>query len=330
MKTIHRILLLLNDRLGHTAAVERAVALSKAFKAELWLCLHDRGPRLGMLGIMDPSQARRLEDMMRSQRSERLADLRQNLLDEGVPAVHLIDDRVRLSAACVTQDVATYGIDLVIKDVGHPSLLRRLVLLPFEWSLLRECPVPVWLVGPHVDHGVPRRIVAAIDPVQPEHGAGRLNEALLETSRMLVEASQGRLQIFSAFVGISPALQALDPMGMSMNLSSADLYESLRVDHRRALEALMREHRLPMEAATVLYGPPASTLLDAIEDFRPEVLVVGTLQRHGFDRFFMGSTVERLIGEASCDVLTVPAVAAQEPCAAREKPVAAETTSPSP
>jgi universal stress protein E len=321
MKTIRRILLLLDDRLGRTPAVERAVALCKAFKAELWLSLHDRGPKLGVLGIMDRPQAHQIEDMMRAQRSERLADLKKSLLEDGVSAVNLIDDRARLTSELVVADIGRHQIDLVLKDASHPTLLRRLVLLPFEWSLLRESPIPVWLVGARAEPKLPRRIVTAVDPIQTEHGAGRLNEALLEAARTLAETGQGRVRVFSAFAGLP---ELIDPMGMSLGLSSEDLYEQLRVDHRRALEALMRDHQLPADAATVLYGPPVSTLLEAIEDFRPDLLVVGTLQRHGIDRLFMGSTVERLIGEASCDVLTIPAIAAQPQAARQSEPVAAE------
>lgn len=308
MKTFHRILLLLDDRLGRTPALQRAVALSKAFKSELWLALHDRGPRLGVLGIVDRTEAHRLEDMMRTQRSERLADLRRSLLADGVPAVYLIDDRDRLTAERVVKDVSAHEIDLVIKDAGHPSLLRRLVLLPFEWSLLRQCPVPVWLAGSQEQSALPRRIVAAVDPVQPEHGAGRLNEALLETARTLAREGKGHVRVFSAFAGLA---EVIDPTGMSLGLSAGDLYEQMRRDHRSALATLLREHRFTSDDATVLYGPPAPTLLEAIDDYRPELLLVGTLQRHGIDRLFMGSTVERLIGEAPCDVLTVPAVAAR-------------------
>lgn len=307
MKSVRRILLLLDDRLARTPAVERALALSKAFKAELWLALHDRGPSLGVLGIVDRAQAHELEDMMRAQRSERLVDLQKTLLEDGAPSVQLIDDRERLTADRVVHDIGRHQIDLVIKDARHPTRLRRLLLLPLEWSLLRESPVPVWLVDARAEPRLPRRIVTAVDPVQPEHGAGGLNEALLGAARTLAQAGQGQVRVFSAFGGIP---EIVDPMGMSLGLSGEDLYERMRVDHRRALETLMNEHGLQKDAATVLYGPPITALLEAIEDFRPELLIVGTLQRHGIDRLFMGSTVERLIGEASCDVLTIPAVAA--------------------
>ena len=309
MKTIRRILLLLDEKLERTPAVERAVALAQSLKAELWLALHDRGPSLGVLGVMDRQQAHEIEALMRRQVSERLADLKQTLLTDGVPAVHLIDDLTRLTGERVIQDIKERQIDLVIKDVGHPSLLRRILLLPFDWALLRNCPVPVWLVGSAVATRLPRRSVAAVDPVQPAHGAGELNDHILDAARLLAALGPSHVRVISAFAGLPVGLQGLDPMGMSLSLSIDELYEQLRVNHRTAMHALLRSHHLGPDAAMILYGPPAPTLLDALDDFRPDVLVVGTLQRKRLDRLFMGSTVERLVGDAPCDVLAIPLAA---------------------
>lgn len=311
MKTIRRILLLLDEKLERTPAVDRAVALAQSLKAELWLALHDRGPNLGILGVMDRQQAHEIEALMRRQVSERLADLRQTLLSDGVPVVRLIDDLTRLTAERVIQDIKEQQIDLVVKDVGHPSLLRRILLLPFDWALLRKCPVPVWLVGGNIPTRLPRRIVAAVDPVQPAHGAGPLNDHILEAARLLVTLGPSHVRVMSAFAGLPVGLQGLDPMGMSPGLSIDELYERLRADHRTALHALLQSHQLRPDAAMILYGPPAPTLLDALDDFRPDVLVVGTLQRKRLDRLFMGSTVERMVGDAPCDVLAIPAPATE-------------------
>ncbi|MDP9145042.1 MAG: universal stress protein, partial [Actinomycetota bacterium] len=70
-------------------------------------------------------------------------------------------------------------------------------------------------------------------------------------------------------------------------------------------------HQLGPDAAMILFGQPAMTLLDALDDFRPDVLVVGTLQRKRLDRLLMGSTVERLVGDAPCDVLVIPVAAVE-------------------
>lgn len=304
-RPIRSILLILDPGLSPTPAMSRALALAQALKAQLWIGLFDRGPRLGFWGALDREHAHRLESQMRDQESERLAELRLQLKEQSGLTVRVIDDRERASAERMIEQAVRHDIDLVIKDVGHESALRRLVFLPLDWELLRTSPVPVWLVGAGAQ-GLPQSIVAAVDPVHPEHGAGALNEEILGLGKMLSDAGAGALRVCSAFSGLPPGLPALDPMGASIGLAHEELYEKLRVEHRDALRALMTRHGLPVECAEMLYGVPTFCLLDAMSAAPPDLLIVGTLRRHGLDRLLMGSTVERLIGAAPCDVLAVP------------------------
>lgn len=307
MTPVRRILLVLDSSLAQTPAVQRAVAVARAQQAELWLALFDRGPALGLLGALDRAQAQRLEDLMREQESARLEELRAQLARTHEITVHALDLRQRPSAQAILDCVRARHIDLLIKDVGHESALRRLVFLPLDWELLRESPVPVWIVGSQAG-GLPHRLVAAVDPVQPVHGAGALNDRILHLARQLA-GTHGYLRVFSAFVGLPSALTGLDPLGLSLSASHEALYEALRHDHREALFALLQRHALPADAATILYGPAAPALLDTLDSYRPELLIVGTVRRHGLDRALLGSTVERLVGDAPCDVLAVPAQA---------------------
>lgn len=307
MSSFHRILLILDPALNPTPALDRAAALARAFNAQLWIGLFDRGPRLGVLGLINPNESERFEHLMRDQLSTRLEELRERLARSGL-TVHLIDDRHRTSADRILDQVAHNQIDLVIKDVGHESALHRLVFLPFDWEILRACPVPIWMVGP-ASSGLPRRIVAAVDPSNPEHGAGPLNDAILATARGLRKIGNGSLKVFTAFTGLPSALQGLYPSTISVNASFEDLYEYLRKEHRKGLTMLLGRNHLHEDDAVVLNGNAAHAVLGALETQPADVLVVGTIRRHGFERLLMGSTVERLVGQAPCDVLVVPAAA---------------------
>lgn len=310
MTSIRRILVLLDPALLPTPALDRAVALATAFKAELWLGLFDTGPRLGLWGIMDRKEAEHLESLMRDQESTRLLDLMRGLQDRTGLELRTVDHRGRPRADQIVEQVIEHDIDLVIKDVGHDSALRRLIFLPLDWELLRTSPVPVWLASPRAT-GLPRRLAVAVDPVHPEHGAGKLNNALLETARLVAAPGKARLRIFSAFAGLPVALNTLDPQAVYMAMPYDELYERLWADHREAFDTLLAAHRLPADSGEVLVGTPEERLLDALDTYQPDVLILGTMRRHGLDRLLLGSTAERIIGKASCDVLTVPAVLAQ-------------------
>ncbi len=309
MKPIRRILLVLDPSLSRSAAFARARAFARKTQASLWLGLFDPGPRLGTFGLLGRAQAHRIEQMMRDQMSARLEELSNELAADGLD-VHTIDDRGTVCATRILERAGKEQIDLIIKDVGHESVLRRLVFLSLDWELLRSSPVPLWMVGSHAQPGdLPQRVVAAVDPLNPEHGAGPLNERLLDMAQTLARAGSGHVRVFTAFSGLPTALRGLDPNGLSVDTSYEELYEALRKEHRHSLDALLKHHRMDKDDAVVLFGPPAPCLIDALEGYQANALVVGTIRRRGFDRLLMGSTVERLIGEAPCDLIAVPAIA---------------------
>lgn len=308
MPAIRRILLILDPSLARTPALERAVALARAVKAELWVGLFDAGPGLGIWGVLDRDQARRLESVMRDQESARLNDLVQGLREHDHVNVQVIDDRARPNAEHIVAEIARNQIDLVIKDVGHDSALRRMVFVPLDWELLRTSPMPVWLVAAK-SGGLPQRVAVALDPVHPEHGAGELNEALIAAARAIGAPGGAQLRLLSVFSGLPPELMALDPYASGLAFPDEEFLERLRVAHRGAFHGLIARHGLHADSAEILYGQPVDCVLDAVGNIHPDVLVVGTLRRHGLDRLFMGSTAERLVGRAPCDVLVVPAIA---------------------
>lgn len=309
MKSIRRILLILDPSLARTAAMERAVAIATALKAELWLGLFDAGPGLGIWGVLDREEAHDLEARMRDQESLRLDDLVRGLRDYEHLSVQSIDDRGRPNAERIVAEVLRRKIDLVIKDAGHDSLLQRLIHTPLDWELLRTCPVPVWLVAAKFA-GLPKRVAMAFDPVHPEHGAGALNEAMLAAAQTIAAPGKASIRLLSAFAGLPTGLPALDPGATGLAFPYEEFQERLRVAHRVAFDKFLAQHGLPQDGAELLYGPAAASVLEAVGVFHPDVLVVGSLRRHGLDRMFMGSTAERLVGRAGCDVLVVPVDAA--------------------
>lgn len=61
-----------------------------------------------------------------------------------------------------------------------------------------------------------------------------------------------------------------------------------------------------VEVVVVERGAAATVILDEAARLRPDVLVIGTHGRSGFDRLVLGSVAERVLRRAACPVLTVP------------------------
>jgi nucleotide-binding universal stress UspA family protein len=60
-------------------------------------------------------------------------------------------------------------------------------------------------------------------------------------------------------------------------------------------------------------GRPAGEIVRAAQDLRADLIVMATHGRSGFQRWVLGSVTERVLRQAPCPVLTVPAHAAEQP-----------------
>lgn len=311
MSDIRRILVVVHPSLEETPALRKAVALARSWRAELWLALFERGPRLGVLGILDRAEAHRLEAMMREQIGTRFAELAARVREDSGLTVHTIDEPVSLDAGRVAARVARHDIDLVLKDVAHVSALRRILFVPADWDLLRTCPVPLWLVTGQ-GSTLPSRVEVAVDPLHPEHGSA-LNPRIVDLARTVAQPGKARVHVLSAFEGFPVSLASMEPEASGIAFPTEALYEELRREHRVSFAGMLAANRLQPDQGDVVYGAAANALSDAVRERDADLLVMGVMRRHGFERFLMGSTAERLVDYSPCDVLAVPAPVADEP-----------------
>jgi nucleotide-binding universal stress UspA family protein len=90
-----------------------------------------------------------------------------------------------------------------------------------------------------------------------------------------------------------------------VQIRHADL---LQGEIREQMESLLRDvpegpHKLRPE---VRLGAPVPTVEAAVDEFRPDLLVVGTHGRTGVAHALLGSVAERLLRRPRCDVLAIP------------------------
>jgi universal stress protein A len=77
---------------------------------------------------------------------------------------------------------------------------------------------------------------------------------------------------------------------------------------RRLAAVLARVKREPVRAKSIFVeGVPASEIFRAARRAHADLIVMGTHGRTGVSRLFLGSVAERVVREARCPVLTVPA-----------------------
>ncbi|HZT75486.1 MAG TPA: universal stress protein [Vicinamibacterales bacterium] len=109
------------------------------------------------------------------------------------------------------------------------------------------------------------------------------------------------------------------PKGLSPSLAfsegprAADHVLSVHDELRRRGQALIDRARQRLEAAHVRVrgelheGDPSHVILACAEDWRPDVIVVGSHGRRGLERLLIGSVAEAVVKGAPCSVDVVRA-----------------------
>lgn len=92
-----------------------------------------------------------------------------------------------------------------------------------------------------------------------------------------------------------------------MGLSPVDLLQPMWDAGRKQLEKTLENVRGSAPNATVLItrGTPWREILTAIEQKRPDLVVMGTHGRRGVPRAVLGSVAEKIVRLSPCPVLTV-------------------------
>ncbi|HXK19273.1 MAG TPA: universal stress protein [Polyangiaceae bacterium] len=95
-------------------------------------------------------------------------------------------------------------------------------------------------------------------------------------------------------------------MDFMLNSEVITRVEDAAVKHlSEALEKLQQV--LPNAASKLKTGQPGPAIVDAIEELKPDLVVMGTHGRHGLERAILGSVAEKLVRSSPVPVLTVHA-----------------------
>ena len=87
------------------------------------------------------------------------------------------------------------------------------------------------------------------------------------------------------------------------------LVQSLYDDANTRLTALVEEAQATalVHERLVVTGHPAAAIISGAAAKQAQLIIIGTHGRRGVTRFLMGSVAERVLREAPCAVLVVPA-----------------------
>jgi len=276
----------------------RALSLARANEARLTVASVVREPdglaaALGFaLGEVHGSVVRR--------RKRALEELAGQAEDEGVRVeTRLLHGTPFLAAIRL---VLREDHDLLMKVAEGERGLRARFFGSTDHSLMRKCPVPVWLLDPARSARF-RTVLAAVDPTGPH--AAELNARIVQIASSLAAREGASFHVVHAWQLYGESLLR----SHRTELSRRRLRELLRQEERerrKRLEELLDGEAEGAEPRLELHkGVPSRVIAKVAKKVRADVLVMGAVTHGGVPGLLIGSTAETVLGRVRCAVLTV-------------------------
>lgn len=293
--TPQSILVVVEQAMHETPAVHRAVELARRLKARLHLFMPVFDRRIDAVAeLVHPDVERLAREPFFDERLHWLAGVTAAIVAHGVRATCEAIWTPLMHDAVIVK-VLDGGHDLVVRDLEPETLLGRWTSVkPTDWKLARLCPVPLMLVTAS-SAPIPSRIAAAVDPVHAHGRASGLDERTLSIGRPLALAFGAQLDLVHVF--------SHEPSDAGVPAMIEDVLETLREDDAKAFAGFADAHSVPADRRVLLGGRLVEEICRYVEASGVGLLVIGSEYRTGIERFFLGSTAERLIAHPPCDLL---------------------------
>lgn len=272
MQAIRSILVVLDPEHAHSRALTRAKLIAGVTGARLHLLMCDK----------------------RHDHSALLSVLSRQLHDDGYDNVsHEEAWRDNLHDTIIYVQQAE-GCELVIKEHRPDNPLKKALLTPDDWKLLRQCPCAVLMVKSERPW-TGGRILAAVDVGNQDEDHRRLHASIIDHGHDIAALAKGEMHVISAHP--SPMLSAADPV--------YQLSETIEARYRKACEAFQAEYGISEERLHVAEGPADVLIPHTEQRLDAVVTVIGTVCRTGITGALIGNTAEVVLDELKGDVLVL-------------------------
>ena len=186
------------------------------------------------------------------------------------------------------------GCGLVIKQHTPDNPLKKALLTPDDWKLLRYCPAPVLLAKGSAlwMHG---KVLAAVELGDHDDQQQQLHDSIVSHAADLARMISGELHLLSAHP--APMLSAANPI--------YQLRETILKIYADKASRYLNEYDIA-EGNTHIDEGPADTLSPRVPgQIGACVTVIGTVARTGISGALIGNTAEVVLDQLAGDVLVL-------------------------
>ncbi|MCJ8168046.1 universal stress protein [Atopomonas sediminilitoris] len=186
------------------------------------------------------------------------------------------------------------GCGLVVKQHLPDNPLKKALLTPEDWKLLRHCPAPVLMVKTEAPW-TGGKILAAVDVGNSDSEHKTMHASLVKHAVDIAGLAQGQVHVFTAYP--APMLSAADP--------TFQLQETIEARYRDACKGFMQEHQLNEGQLHLAEGPADALIPKIAHDLGASVTVMGTVARSGIAGALIGNTAEVVLDALETDILVL-------------------------
>ena len=261
------------------------------------LLARDSGAELTLVHVVDDDQPPELV-ALETREAERILGEQIGAMAElhGLPSHALVVEGDPFDG--ILRAAASTGADLVVMGAHRKQLLRDILVGTTIERVIRTGPVPVLMVNREVEQSY-RTALAPVDLSEPSVNA-------IRTGMALGLPGGARLALVHAFL----------PLGKGQMFHaglSQDTIDGYVADERlRATKELtefleangLDDHGQPVRV--VEEGAPFEVISKAVQQVKPDVLIIGTHGRSGIAKTLLGSVTEDVLRSLDVDILAVP------------------------
>lgn len=207
-----------------------------------------------------------------------------------------VTSQVTLAAAKRT------GADLIVRATKGAGSLQTGHLGTSSQKLIQRLPCSMWLADAQHEPEC-KKIVATVDASPDDDAHRQLNQRILQLATSL--ATRERASLLVCYVW---SLYGADLLKHRLPESEFEsLLEFNRQQHRESFEKLLSEFDLHANgpSARMLEGEPSTAIPELCEQEQADLLICGTVARHGLPGLLLGNTAERIVNRVGCSILAV-------------------------
>ncbi|WP_339083013.1 universal stress protein [Pseudomonas sp. TMP9] len=271
MQAIRSILVVMEPKHTENLALKRAKLIAGVTQSHLHLLVCDK----------------------KSDHSAYLSDLTSVLNSEGfnISSQQAWDDSQHQTIINVQQ---AEGCGLVIKQHFPDNPLKKALLTPGDWKLLRYCPAPVLMVKTDKPW-TGSIILAAVDVGNADGEHRTLHTGIVSHGFDIATLAKGELHVLTAYP--APMLSAADP--------TFQLKETIEARYREQCKAFQVEYEISPERLHIVEGPADVLIPQTARRLNVGVTVIGTVARTGLSGALIGNTAEVILDSLESDILVL-------------------------